>query len=209
MEKKKMKLWKKILLLISILFLIFIIITTIKFFALTSILEKNKISNNSSNCYYYSESDTTIMEYCKKDNIMKLNTRQFDGTGNITFWKDINSNEEFIFWNSESKKYAKNEDAMLEHLPISMYIIDNTFARYIISANPLLSIQNTTYNDKNCYIIKNNSHKYKEIIEKSTGLPLYSKINDELVRKVTYSFNTVNDSDVALPDISQYTLIEN
>lgn len=207
MEKKKMKLWKKILLLIFIIFILFIIIITIKFFVLTDILEKNKISNNSSNCYYYSETNSTIMEYWRKDNIQKLNTRPVGGTSSITFWKDLSSNKEFIFWNSENKTYAKTDGGMIEHLPISMYLIDDSFARYIISANPILFINNTKYENKDCYIIKNNNHKYEEIIEKSTGLTLYSKNIDE-IRKVNYSFNTVTDLDVALLDISQYTLVE-
>ena len=207
MEKKKMKLWKKILLLIFVIFILFIIITTIKFFVLTDILEKNKISNNSSNCYYYSETNSTIMEYWRKDNIQKLNIRPVGGTISITFWKDLNSNEEFTFWNSENRTYSKTNGGMIEHLPISVYLIDDSFARYIISANPTLFIKNTKYENKDCYIIKNNHHKYEEIIEKSTGLTLYSKNIDE-IRKVNYSFNTVTDLDVALPDISQYTLVE-
>ena len=207
MKKKKMKLWKKILLLIFIIFILFIIITTMKFFALTDILEKNKISNNSSNCYYYSETNSTILEYWRKGNIQKLNTKPVGGTISITFWKDVSSNEEFTFWNSENKTYTKSNGGMIEHLPISMYLIDDSFARYIISANPILFIQNTTYENKDCYIIKNNNYKYEEIIEKSTGLTLYSK-NIDNIRKVNYSFDTVTDLDVALPDISQYTLVE-
>jgi len=46
--------------------------------------------------FYYSETEETIMEYWRKDGIMKLNVRQINGVGDITFWEDTKTGEKQI-----------------------------------------------------------------------------------------------------------------
>ena len=51
------------------------------------------------------------MEYWKKDGIIKLNTRQLNGNGDITFWLNTNTNEEYIkLQNKVHEILDKNEN---------------------------------------------------------------------------------------------------
>ena len=47
----------------------------------------------------------------------------------------------------------------------------------------------------------------EEFIEKETGLILYSSNGEN--RKITYSFDSVTNEDIKMPDINEYKLIEN
>ncbi len=107
MEKKKMKLWKKFLLVFIIILLVLAVVVLWRFSILTKINEKYYLNNNKSNLYYYSKTDTTIMEFYKKDGIIKENIKQANGNGDITIWKNYNTGESLIFYNS-TKLYTDN-----------------------------------------------------------------------------------------------------
>lgn len=49
--------------------------------------------------------------------------------------------------------------------------------------------------------------EYEEIIEKNTGLILYS--SNAKNRKITYIFDIVTDLDVKKPNLEEYKLMEN
>ena len=205
MEKKKIKLWKKILILIVLILLILLVIVFYRYNILTTLQEKNYIYNEKSNCYYYSESDNTIMEYWKKDGIIKLNTRQLNGNGNITFWLNTNTNEEYIFWNEPEKYYSEEEGVTLKRLPQGMMFAEDAKVRLMMAVYPGLYIGSQKYEGKDCYKIK--IGEQEEFIEKETGLVLYSSNGEN--RKITYSFDCVTNEDIKMPDINEYKLIEN
>lgn len=205
MEKKKTKLWKKILSIILIILLILLSIILFRYHIITTVQQKNEENDKRTNCYYYSETEDTIMEYWRKDGIMKLNVKQVKGTGDITFWEDTKAGEELVFWNAPEKIYSKGNGGMIKKLPTGMMFTEENSIRFLMAANPMLHIGSKKYNDKECYSFK--IDEQEELIEKETGLILYS--NNVNYRKLSYSFENVTDKDIEKLDITEYRLIEN
>lgn len=199
---KKMKVWKKLLLIVLVLFIIYLGSVVYKLSILTQISKKYKISDNNNNYYYYSISNDTLMEYFKKDGIIKMHLRQSRGNGDITFWKDSNTGEQLIFWN-EAKLYDKAEGGIIESAPFSAFDSTDFSSRIMIAAHPFMFIGIQNYNNIPCYNIRFDA--VYEFIGKDTGLLLYSNDNNNM-RNIQYKFNTVTDEDVAKPDLSQYKL---
>lgn len=164
----------------------------IRYSILTKIQERNEESNRQANCYYYSETDKTIMEYWRKDGIMKLNVKQVNGVGNITFWKDTNTQEELTFWNEPIKIYTKETNGMIERLPNGMMFTEQKNIRLMMAINPTLWIGVKKYDQKECYYLK--IGEQEEIIEKSTGLILSSRNGNG--RKINDHFDKVTDLEV-------------
>lgn len=201
---KKMKVWKKILFLFLALLIIYIVSVVYKLIILTQINKNYKISDNNNNYYYYSVANDTLMEYFKKDGIIKMHLRQSRGNGDITFWKDSKTGEQLIFWNKE-KLYDKAEGGIIESAPFSTFDSTDFSSRIMIAAHPFMFIGIQNYNDIPCYNIRFDA--VYEIIGKDTGLLLFSNDNSNM-RNIQYKFNTVTDEDVAKPDLSLYKLNE-
>ena len=72
---KKMKVWKKFLLIALVIFAVYACSVIYKLIILSNIDKQNIISNNKENYYYYSISNDTLMEYFKKDGIIKMHVR--------------------------------------------------------------------------------------------------------------------------------------
>ncbi len=200
---KKMKVWKKLALIIFVFLVIYAISVGYKLIILNKIAEKNEESENSENYYYYSIADDTLMEYFKKDGIIKMNLRKARGNASITFWKNCNTGEQYIFIN-ETKQYDKAEGGILENIPISRFVSTDATANIMLAIHPLVFIGTQKYNDIECYNIKFNT--VYEVISKDKGLLLYSNEENNM-RNIQYKFNTVTDEDVAKPNISEYTLM--
>ena len=200
MEKKKMKMWKKILIIVVIIVLLFLIYTMYRYMVITKIQNMTKENKEKTNLYYYSETDNVMMEFWRKDNIKKLNMKQKEGEGDLTFWMDENTDNRYMFINT-SKTYVTKSLLDVEALPMSMLSYESSsLTRFIMSITTF--IMPVKYNDTSCYYIKTGG--LTEKIEKDTGMLLYSY--NEYERKVNYSFDTVTDDDVKLPDIEQYEL---
>lgn len=199
---RKMKVWKKLLLIALIFIVVYAISVAYKLNILNKIAEKNEESYNIKNYYYYSIADDTLMECFKKDEIIKIHLRQARGNGNITFWKDGNTGEELIFWN-EAKLYDKAEGGILASTPSSSLVSLDFTSNMMIALHPFVFIGTQKYNDIECYNIKFN--KVYEVISKDTGLLLYRNEENHM-RNIQYKFNTVTDKDVEKPNIDEYTL---
>ena len=198
---KKMKIWKKLILIVFVLLAIYAISVVYKLSILNKIAEKNEESKNLDNYYYYSISNDTLMEYFKKDGIIKMNMRQARGNASITFWKDSKTGEQLLFMN-ETKLYDKAE-GVLESTPVSMFTSLEFSSQIMMALHPFVFIGTQRYNDIECYNIKFNT--VYEVISKDRGLLLYSNEENNM-RNVQYKFNTVTDDDVAKPNLSEYTL---
>ena len=196
---------KKILGIILMILIVLIVIILFRYNIITTVQRKNKESNEKANCYYYSETEETIMEYWRKDGIMKLNVKQINGIGNITFWENTKTGEELVFWNAPEKIYAKGNGGMVKTLPNGMMFTDEERIKFLMAANPMLHIGSKKYNDKDCYYFK--IEEQEEIIEKDTGLILYS--SNVSHRKLSYSFDKVTDKDVEKLNIEEYRFVEN
>ena len=211
MEKKKTKLWKKILIVLLIILLVYFISVFIKYYILTKISINYEITRESDSFYYYSESETTIFNYWQKDHIRKLNVKQVNGEGNLTFWKDEKTGEELVFVEA-NKTYSKTESAMFVSLASSTIVPlrEERLIRLVIALNPTVFIFNDKYNDVKCYTIKYLGDRiFTEKVDKETGLILYSEDSSLGPTSRKYKFNSVTDDDVKKPDISKYKFIEN
>ena len=202
---KKMKIWKKLALIVIVLLAIYAISVVYKLSILNKIAEKNEESKKIENYYYYSIANDTLMEYFKKDGIIKMNMRQARGNASITFWGDSNTGEQLIFIN-ETKQYDKAEGGMLENIPTSMFVSPDVTSNIMLAIHPLVFIGTQKYNDIECYNIRFNT--VYEVISKDRGLLLYSNEENNM-RNIQYKFNTVTDEDVAKPNLSEYTLNNN
>ena len=205
MKTHKMRLWEKILNIILLIVLAIFLVVAWRYYALINIAEENSINLTKTNYYYCSESDDIIIECWRKDDIVKINMRQINRDRDITFWKDINTGEEYIFYNAINE-YSKNNGGILGSRPSSITTSYDKFSKFMIALNPTVYIGTENYDDKECYHIK--IGEQEEYVEKETGLLLNTKYGDN-ERKLTYSFDTVTDEDIQKPDINEYTLQEN
>ena len=213
MEKKKMRIWKKILIILGIIFIILLVFASIRFSILTKIHKRGVLSNQSNNVYYCSETEDTILESWKKDGVIKQNVRQKNGNGNLIFWKNKNTNDGYTFTNSRTaeKTYTNEIGGLIENIE---YISDDNDirTRLFMAINPIVYIGKKEYKGKECYYISSSSllgGAY--IIDKETGLTICiedAKSGSE-ERTIEYIFNQVTDEDVKLPNLEEYTFKEN
>lgn len=133
-------------------------------------------------------------------------------------WKNFQNNEEY-FIDVENKIYTddiifKNKN-VLPNLP---NFIGYAFKKSKLNIPKIFEIRHillTKHNDKVCYKIITKNEII--IVDKDTYLPIYSLLqeidaNDNKKIKIenTYEFKVgeVTDEDVALPDLSEYTVVE-
>lgn len=200
MEKRKMKLWKKVLIAILIIFIILVILAIWRYNILTDIYEKNNEKFSTSNYYYYSKTDDTIMESWKKDQITKVNLKQVNGEGDVTIWKNESTREEYVFYNKQ-KIYTESQGAVLGITPAGFSLEPDANNRILIAINPIVYIGTKEYDNKECYYVK--IDEQEEYIEKETGLIIHST-SEIGERNITYRFNDITDEEIEMPDINQY-----
>lgn len=201
----KHKLLHIIITIIFILLIILGVLAISRFFILSKIQENNEFYESQNNCHYYLESNNAIMEYWRKNSIMKLNIKYLDNNSDMIFWKNLDTNEDLIFYNSNEKTYSNSNGGMIERLPIGITFTENIGTRILMAINPTLYIGSKEYNGINCYYIK--QFDYEEFIDKETGLILYSNYDND-IRKIYYTFDEVTDEDVKKPNIQEYTYKE-
>ena len=200
MEKRKMKLWKKVLIAILIIFIILVILAIWRYNILTDIYEKNNEKFSTSNYYYYSKTDDTIMESWKKDQITKVNLKQVNGEGDVTIWENESTREEYVFYNKQ-KIYTESQGAVLGITPAGFSLEPDANNRILIAINPIVYIGTKEYDNKECYYVK--IDEQEEYIEKETGLIIHST-SEIGERNITYRFNDITDEEIEMPDINQY-----
>lgn len=210
MEKKKMKTYKKVLIIILIILFMYFITVFIKYSILTKISVNYEKARESDNFYYYSETETTIINYWQKDSIKKLNIKDVDREKDLTFWKDENTGEELLFVEF-NKTYSKTQGAMYVNLISSQFVPlkEEKLIRFAISLNPTVFVFSDIYDDTECYTIKHLGNGIvTEKVDKQTGLLLYSAYNKLGPTTRKYKFDSVTDENINKPDISKYELIE-
>ena len=89
---------KKILITIGIVIFIIAILILIRFNIYMGLDNKYDEMNAKNNYYFYSETAETIMTYWKKDNIHKVNMKSVKGESDLTFWKNGDTNEYYMFY---------------------------------------------------------------------------------------------------------------
>ena len=200
-ERKRIKVSEIFFIIFLLLVLGLLLLIAWRYNVLCDISKQNNLTLNKTNYYYYSKNNETIMEYWKKENIAKLNMKQVNTNRDVTFWRDGNTGEEYTFYNM-TMEYTE-DGGMFSSRPTSLTTSYDNFNKFLLALNPTVFIWTKEYDGKDCYDVK--VGEQEEIIEKETGLLLSTKFEDN-ERKLSYSFDTVTDEDVKMPDISQYTL---
>lgn len=206
MEKKKMKIWKKVLIIIGILLLVAIALVLYRYSIITKIQQRYDETNSKPNYYFFAETENMISKVWKKDGVYKMDAIRVGGEGHLTFWKDTNTGEELVFWNTPEKLYSVSNGGIFDDLPASTLSgLDEPEIKFLIAINPIWYIGTKEYKDKECYYLKIDSTE--EYIEKDTGILLHDSLNGNNTQ-LTYEFDVVTDKDVEKPDLSEYKLRE-
>lgn len=209
---KKLKLFKKILIILVSILVILLVVILYRFLSLTKIQKNNEKANEIANIYFYSETDQSISEYWRKDGIIKQIVKSNEGEGNLIWWLNTNSNECYALI-PESKTYIESSGGISTIFPSSIASMKTSWERFLMAINPTISINVKEYNNENCYYLKFfMSSTVEEIFDIKTGLLVYEKgqrsVGEgvESFSRYDYSINSVTDEDVAKPDLSEYTL---
>ncbi len=197
---------KRFIFLVFAIVLVIILIIGIRWRILYNMQERYNQSTLENNWHYYSDSEDTIMNVYRKGTIWKMNTRQKNGEGNLTFWRDTSTGEAYVFFENPIKKYKKDEGAIIPDLQPSSLSTNDNSTRILMAATPIMWIGTGEYDGKDCYTIKAEGHE--EYIDKETGLLLAVFQDSKQIRSVEYEFGEVTDEDIAKPDLSQYEYME-
>ena len=197
---------KRFILLVFAIVMILILIIGIRWRILYNMQEEYNVVSLKDNWHCCSDSEDTIMNIYRKGTIWKMNTKQKNGEGNLTFWKDTSTGESLIFYENPEKKYAKVENGFIPNLQPSSLDTNNNSTRILMAITPIVWIGTDKYDGKDCYTIKAEGHE--EYIEKETGLLLAVFQDNKQIRSIEYEFGEVTDEDVAKPDLSQYEYME-
>ena len=197
---------KRFILLVFAIVMILILIIGIRWKILYNMQESYNTTTLEDNWYYYSDSEDTIMNVYRKGTIWKVNTRQKNGDGNLTFWRDASTGEAYVFFENSVKKYTEDKGVFIADLqPSSLGANDNS-TMILMAVTPIMWIGTDKYDGRDCYTIKVEGSE--EYIDKETGLLLAVFQDKKQIRSIEYEFGEVTDEDVAKPDLSQYEYME-
>lgn len=212
MEKSKMKLWKKIVLIIAVMLIVFIIITLRKFIILTKLENVAKDIINSNN--YYAEQyslhgdSVSIRKSYNKDSKYLTTIERYEvnipETRKLTIYKG--KNEELGIIQS-----GKTKVAMLNGNTVGGQVDVNTYSGIGLGAKIQLAVMTRIITEecsnRECYLVEG-ANGWKTWIEKESGI-IIREINGGIVTDFNYEFNIVKDEDITKPDISECEILEN
>lgn len=225
-KMKRLQLWKKIAIIMITILIILLGMVLYRYSIITKIYKLHSRRNEITNIYYQAEDNERIIEFWKKDNIIKRKEQNKDERTGGTFWRDTITDEGFLIpYNLKIySKTPKGEPS--ESLPWGFVIDWDTFIKRLkIAINPAITIISKQYDNKDCYYFRFNGNNFadntEEIYEKGTGLLLFESghvqynsadnpekfVNHEV--KYEYKINEVIDEDVEKPNLSEYELKEN
>ena len=209
MEKKKMKIWKKILIFLGVLLIFYLVISVYKYCVLSKLLNTSKKISEISNYHFYVDTENGIYEHWRKDDILKTNIK--GSSNDLTMWANCSTGEKYLIGNT-AKFYSPLEGEVMNEFALPVFAFSDT-VDYELCFNPLFIIYPKKYNNIDCYCLTkynikssySTESKTVEIIDKKTGFSLYN--NTSLKRNVNYDFGTVTDEDVQMPNLSEYEYI--
>jgi len=208
MENKKMKLWKKILIIVLLLFVIFAIGVVRKFVIITNLVNESKEYADKTNYFAVIQSlqngNVSILKSYNKDEsyltTMKVYGKEMQEERGLTVYEKNNEKIGII-------QAGQEKIAFLDGVSMGKIIVANMFASYEDTMQKLeFAIQSriTTdnYVDTECYLIELDKYdNWKMWVDKETGL-IIREINGGFVTERFYEFDNVKDEDITKPDIS-------
>lgn len=212
MENKKMKLWKKILLVVLALLVVFAILTLRKYIIITKLINASKDYANKTNfmvnTYGLTNDSVTVTKIYNKD-------KDFFST-HKTYSNNISEMRSLTVYNKDNEKIGiieSGEDkiALLNgNIAIGPTGI-NTISefddiKFKIPLSLTSKIKKEECNNKECYLIEL-SKDYKIWVEKETGI-IIREMDIGYITNRTYTFDVVKDENIVKPDISDCKIPE-
>ena len=221
MEKKKIKLWKKILIIIIILVILLLIHIVRNLIIINSISSKLSKLENSDNykltSYSYNGNNFTIMHYYFKNgkSLEKNILISSDGNQKLEVVKifDGENRETYTISDDKSVNFVDSEEYS-EIMRFFNELDTGSFWNNIIMAT-ITRISSQECNGKKCYMATTlfpNEH-YRLYYDKETGLMVRDEtssfsteddIKVNCIKDSFYEFNVVTDNDLIDSNISEY-----
>ncbi len=212
MEKKKMKLWKKILLVVLALLLVFAILTLRKYIIITNLINKSKDYIGKTNfvvdSYSLTNDTVTLTKTYKKDeNFLSTHRIYSNNISEIRSLTVYNKDNEKIgiIQSGEDKIALLNGNIVIGPTGVNT-ISEYDDIKFKIPLAFTAKITTEKCNDKDCYLIEL-SKDYKIWVEKETGI-IIRVMDIEYITNRTYTFDIVKDEDIIKPDISDCKIQE-
>lgn len=208
MENKKMKLWKKILLVLLATFILYLIYVIRNFIIISDIVNLSKEyatkTNYIANVYSIHSDGVDIVKSYNKDGkyLSLIQTKVNDNTGNnlkLTVYKSNNAGIAIIQSGEKKTAILNNNVIGGVHVVTFESIADmNIIQKLLFSAITRISTEEC--NNKECYYMEI-SNGWKVWLNKENGTVI-REINGGSIVERTYEFDVVKDTDITKPDIS-------
>ena len=224
--KKKLlySIFKGIALALSVTFFIYLVIVFFRYNTINDLNEKYKYSiTNSENVYIkittsqINEKNSILYtdEYWFKDGILKIEYNNLSSEDNSIIYIDYNNNEQYIINEADNLvKIFKDKDEFMYSYIEPNNIIENITEKYVYDLKSKLHFSLNIFTR---HIYKTNAsyiYNYEtstDIYNRDTGLIEYESIiadKDIYVKTYQYEFNSINENDVKIPDLSKYKILE-
>ena len=211
MEKKKMKLWKKILIIVLIVCVILAIFIARKFVIISNLMKEAKEYDNKNNYLAIVQSlqngnVNMIKSYNKDGNYlttMRVYGKNIQNERSLTKYKK--DNEEIGIIQSGEEKVAILDGTIIGEVNVVNILstIDNTMQKLQFAIMSRITTDNSS--NIECYLIELDN--WKMWVDKNTGL-IVREINGGLVTERFYEFDIVKEEDISKPDISDCKIQE-
>lgn len=226
MEKKKMDLWVKIVIVILVILLVFLIATFRKFLILKQISkqygEDIKSTNYYSKTYSIEEGMTELWIY-EGTKMLKYTSVENGEFVERTIYTSEQNEESWIIVNSPEQKTAVKIEYSADRETISSAGINPGLPEsddnwHLFQMAVITNIQNSRWNGKEAYNISFNFIEQEEyrmwvnkedyrIIGQINGTSTDMEGNTYTnISSYAYTFNTLTEEDVKLPDLTGYTI---
>ena len=211
MEKKKMKLWKKILIIVLIVCVILAIFIARKFVIISNLMKEAKEYDNKNNYLAIVQSlqngnVNMIKSYNKDGNYlttMRVYGKNIQNERSLTKYKK--DNEEIGIIQSGEEKVAILDGTIIGEVNVVNILstIDNTMQKLQFAIMSRITTDSSS--NIECYLIELDN--WKTWVDKQTGL-IVREINGGLVTERFYEFDIVKEEDISKPDISDCKIQE-
>ena len=207
MEKKKMRLWKKILLVFLAILLLFSIYVIRNFIIISNIVNLSKEyatkTNYLVNMYSAQNNNISIIKSYNKDGkyLTVLETKVDDVNEIRKLTKYRNESDSVAIIQAGDKKYAMSDDNVIGSLQVVTFgsIADMNILQKLFFST-ITKVSTEECNNKECYYMKM-ADGWKLWVDKENGT-IIREINGGFVTERKYEFDVVKDENIVKPDIS-------
>lgn len=215
----KKELIRKVLKIMIVILILFVLVKLYHFMIVKHLFDAiTEFKNEENRAYFVNTvmSENMVLEekvFLKQETIKYISKES--NVDLIYEWREFRNNEEYFFDVNSKKIYTKDTYLTKNFLPDIPECIGYSYGEEF-KPSAILAVHHiipTRYNDKFCYKIITKNEVI--IIDKDTYLPVYSSmktVKTDSKNKIekTYEFKVgeVTDEEVALPDLSEYTIVE-